>query len=912
MLAGVTLLLAGSAAARADWPMLGANPKRSSWVPDEVLGTPSVEWFRVIDPYVDPKIQVIAATVPGAPSAPRRLFVSTARGLYCFNADDGSDLWVYGTALPLGQAPTYANGVLYVGGFDRRVHAVDAVTGQLKAGWSFFEAGAGFEPNPIVADDRVYLGSRDGRFYCLDASTGRLIWAYPSLDRPPLEPIVYSAAMGDLGLVYFASNDSRAYAVYASNGALAWRTATLPGAGFHTYWPVVYTDRATGKEYVVFSGSKKSCFGALGGYAISDPEHYFKENYEIFSKGDLPWAGQVSGDWVSGTRVLDATPISAHLKDNPWRRHLFVLAAETGEEFSFDGGLYAPANWAGATHGGNKYPPVIGFDNVLYTFRSLRAGGNMGAVGFLSGWKFGTTKVSQISDDLGAADEPMSYTAGGRLLYWSEGFNSGLHQAPYGSVDISAPAGGNATAYYNISPPTAKYTAINLAGTFGKNGIYSYFNGLTCLSQIPFNNRLYLITANTLVALSVRGGARQGPLARKPQATLPPPLLAPEELRLRLSDQVRKMIAAGHLRPGYLDSGEWTAAASGMYWPNVSGSRLGQYFSNPFDTITALILALPHLPDSLKPAARAYIKDEFNCAGYWPGHKAYEVADIGWKNGAAREIFADTPPMTTLFSRAADDPNLSFASVPRTYEYQVADQFDVGRYPQHAFYGAWKYAQSLMSPAEARVMFDAMKPKLHYPPTLRQADLIRHVYLLNYYLTGYLGYMKLEEYAGYTADIRQSAIYPAYSELLALRLASFEKDTPFTHQDGTWQDLNVARNFMYLTPELATALRGVRLAEVRAAVAEYEESAPFWFVTKYDRSNMEAVWAPLHTYASLFQAKALILQEPYEELAKYIDVPAFSRGDLFYIRNLVLALEAARQPPRNLGPVGPAGEAPGR
>jgi len=892
-LLGMMLLIAGVARLQADWPMLGANPKRTSWVADEVEGTPSVEWFRVIDPYVDPKTQVIAATVSGAPAAPRRLFVSTSRGLYCFNADDGSDLWVYGTELPLGHSPTYSNGVLYVGGLDRRVHAVDALTGRPKEGWSFPEAGAGFETNPIVANGRVYIGSRDGRFYCLDANTGHLIWTYPRLDAPPLEPILFSPAMSDNGLIYFASNNSRAYAIRASSGELVWESAKLPGAGFHSYWPVVYTDRATGKDYVVFSGSKKSAFGSLGGYDIADPEHYFKENYAIFAKGALPLAQTNSGDWVAGTRVLDAGAISGYLRDNPWRRHCFVLAADTGAEFTFEAGSYAPMNWAGATHGGNKYPPVVGYDNVLYTHRGLLAGGNMGTHGFLSGWRFGTRYVSQISSDHGPADEPISYTAGGRFLYWSEGFNSSGHQATYGAIEIARPMGNNARLYYDIVPPETKYTAINLEGTFGKNGIYSYFDGRTCMSQVPYNNRLYLIAGNSLFALSTGGNARQGPLASKPTFSSPAPSILPAELKRRLEEQVQKMISAGHLRPGYLDSGEWTAATTGMYWPNVSGHNLGQYFSNPFDTILALIQALPHLSASLQQATRAYIRDEFNCVGYWAGHKAYEVADTGWKNGASREVFDDTPPMTALFSRATDNPNLSFASVPRTYVYRVADQFNVGSYPQNAFYGAWKYAQLEMTSSEARAMFDAMKGKLQNPPALSNSDLLKHVYLLNYYLMGYLGYMELEKLAGYTKSIAQSALYSKYTELINLRVTKFNKDTPFTPEDGTWQDLNVARNFMYLTPELAAALRTEKLAEVQSAVVEYNEVAPYWFVSKYDRSNMEAVWAPLYSSDALFHAKALILKEPYEELAKYVDVPAFYRGDLFYIRNLTAALNAA-------------------
>jgi hypothetical protein len=42
----------------------------------------------------------------------------------------------------------------------------------------------------------------------------------------------------------------------------------------------------------------------------------------------------------------------------------------------------------------------------------------------------------------------------------------------------------------------------------------------------------------------------------------------------------------------------------------------------------------------------------------------------------------------------------------------------------------------------------------------------------------------------------------------------------------------------------------------------------------------------------MFQAKAWILKEPRDELVKYLDVPGFPRGDLFYIQNLVAAIEA--------------------
>ena len=110
ILAFVLFCIAGSSVVHAqdatsnDWPMVAANPERTSWTPEEVRGDLQPEWYTTIEPYVHHKIQVIAAE--------DKVFVSTARGLYAFDAENGAHLWTYGTDLPLGHSPTYADGVL--------------------------------------------------------------------------------------------------------------------------------------------------------------------------------------------------------------------------------------------------------------------------------------------------------------------------------------------------------------------------------------------------------------------------------------------------------------------------------------------------------------------------------------------------------------------------------------------------------------------------------------------------------------------------------------------------------------------------------------------------------------------------------------------------------------------------------
>ena len=215
------------------WAMSAANPQRTSWVSgasNEVRGNLKVEWYRVFDPYIDNKVQVIASD--------DKVFVSTSKGLYAFSTADGSQSWVYGTEMPLGNSPTYYNGTLYVGGYDHKIYAVNSSNGQVKTGWTFFEAGAGYETNPLVISDTytgnqpvVLAGNRDGYFYALDGNNGSLKWKYQTGG-----PIRFSAAYKS-GVVYFAADDSYAYAVNVTNGSLVWKSAKFPGAGFDNYWP---------------------------------------------------------------------------------------------------------------------------------------------------------------------------------------------------------------------------------------------------------------------------------------------------------------------------------------------------------------------------------------------------------------------------------------------------------------------------------------------------------------------------------------------------------------------------------------------------------------------------------------------------------------------------------------------------
>jgi len=207
--------------------------------------------------------------------------------------------WTYEAGSPLWAGATFADGLVFAGGEDGRLHALDAVTG--KARWSFQTGGAvrtratvsrgslyvqaddgvlyglaaatgkerwrlrlGDKPierlpfdNPrsrydrfgsgvAVAAGRLYVGTHDGRLVAIDPARGAKLWEFAAGDSVLAAPAV------DSGRLYFGSFDKHVYALDAASGQLLWKRDTQ-GA-------VVSTPAVAGNRLVI--GNR--CYDLLG------------------------------------------------------------------------------------------------------------------------------------------------------------------------------------------------------------------------------------------------------------------------------------------------------------------------------------------------------------------------------------------------------------------------------------------------------------------------------------------------------------------------------------------------------------------------------------------------------------------------------------------------------------------------
>jgi len=145
-------------------------------------------------------------------------------------------------------APITAGGLVFVGGSDGVVRALDAADGKLR--WEGYTGGRIYYP-PAVEQGRLLVGSGDGWVYAFQAATGKLLWRFPA--APAERKInlygrlsstwpVAGGVLVDDGVAYAAAgiasyDGTHVYALDAATGKVRWHNDTsgrLAGKGTFT------------------------------------------------------------------------------------------------------------------------------------------------------------------------------------------------------------------------------------------------------------------------------------------------------------------------------------------------------------------------------------------------------------------------------------------------------------------------------------------------------------------------------------------------------------------------------------------------------------------------------------------------------------------------------------------------------
>ncbi len=184
-----------------------------------------------------------------------------------------AEVAVYGT-------PVLSKDLVYAGGYDGKIYAVDVSNGQLR--WVYPRQDY---IQPVVggltqAGGKLFFGDSSGVIYALDAATGNELWRFPTGDKVWSTPVVNSDTL------YVASFDKKVYALNIADGKPKWQPFATSGAIVAT--PIV-------SDGVVYVGSFDRYV-----YAINSLD------------GSRKWqSGAQAGNWFWADPVLDNNTVYA-------------------------------------------------------------------------------------------------------------------------------------------------------------------------------------------------------------------------------------------------------------------------------------------------------------------------------------------------------------------------------------------------------------------------------------------------------------------------------------------------------------------------------------------------------------------------------------------------------------------------
>lgn len=409
----------------------------------------------------------------------------------------------------------------------------------------------------------------------------------------------------------------------------------------------------------------------------------------------------------------------------------------------------------------------------------------------------------------------------------------------------------------------------------------------------------------------------------------PPPAAA--SLRKKLTSEIEKMVQAGHLRAGYFAGGLLDSSGAGTW----------DFWVNPGELVRTLSQASSVLDSTeIRSALASYLAKEI--AAYPP----WKIGHIGYGQGHPRELY-DIPPEEVKgeVGRPTVSVNWdpkgppSFDNLYAMWSYgQTTGNWDLVRQGYSEMDDVFR--QHLRNYDWAALGVTTAMP--FYPtPFSRNCG----IHTCNTVLAGLIGYYRLAGRFGQPAD-RDLAAYLAVKQLvyrftltkfqqmlqdasafaprkdLSVRADTFirlsalpyereQEVFPFMRDVNKWEKevltLNsqfvllteivppkkyVRFSFLNLVPEVGRFLHDHALEDARSYVRTQEFIDPYWFVPRSVETRGESCPAPYSQNIDLFQAKALVLNEPAEKLQAYLQCP-IALGDLYYLQNLTATIRAA-------------------
>ena len=229
-LCAVVLVAVALRRASADWPTLHRDYQRSGYTSQPLKRPVERKWFRsFVEEMIGPRCEAIVAE--------KLCFIGTYAGnLHALDVATGTTAWQAKIGGPIGHAPCYHDGRIYVCSDDgaQRGSLVCLRASDGRVLWRY-EAKAGIWNSPACDGRNVYVGDRAGVFHAVDAKTGEKAWTFAT-GAMILKPASFSS---DNQRIIVGSEDMHVYCL-SPDGKLLWKSAKLAGLSQRDAAPTIW------------------------------------------------------------------------------------------------------------------------------------------------------------------------------------------------------------------------------------------------------------------------------------------------------------------------------------------------------------------------------------------------------------------------------------------------------------------------------------------------------------------------------------------------------------------------------------------------------------------------------------------------------------------------------------------------
>jgi outer membrane protein assembly factor BamB len=913
--------LLGASAVRADdpnWPMLGHDAGRSGCTTATIAPPLERIWYRAF-----PAEGIAAGVQPVVQGD--SLYLGTLRGvLRAIDVETGRDRWSFQAGGPILHAAATDGQRVFFGAADGVIYALAVDDGSPV--WTV-RTGAAVWNAPAVHQGAVFIGSRDGRLYAIDAAKGTTLWTGETGG-----PILSSPAVDEARRrVIVGSEDMHAYC-FDLAGKLLWKSPKLPGMSLRGYHPVIAPDgtvlitsapfASMDRIHDVLYAMVREVFGDFASWRHTkeENERLRRENFALMEQP------------ATYLRQLDS--LRRQLAAQPAFQTLFLLDPQTGQPRGV-----TPIVHSESMNGPTMPPLVLADGRVLVKYSALLRSRYTSYSPFLNVGLLDTKTghIDPLLDEtrtygwhdslLLVHDEQSQLMAAGNLLL-------NTHQDNVNAIDLASKRGHAeplCRGVHEVKPgQAAALWAMHLSGRalpvgwewFARGtAVYGGGSVLDVPVVVAGDRMFYLPTHEinagcTLIALQARSGGKASQRVELPAGAI--------------ADDDWDKVLAEKWDWDLLGMSRLTPALAGLP-RRLPGTRQAPLLEAAAKAVAAIgddeldaLLDAPPVLAAVKPeendaeaASFAALRGRLHAAvdeligrkwqplrfpaGKHPG-EAYLVFDDPWETlytlalawpllDAARQAGVSAHVRAMLadggaLSRASYSPNEGdvrslFDPAPDSVVKYAAE---LRRSSTARLYPLWLWAHVTGDGELARSRWPRLREQVRFAADGDEPD------LGNSRLAGLIAACRLAKLSGddaWLADARPK-VREALRERLRYELAHTE--------GGLITAAPVLRTLFgrwhFLTPDVARLLR-THAGPIHARLMDVyvDHHRPTWWLAW----NVELLWrneTPLSFPSmslDIFTARSLLLGEPPQDLAGYLDLP-WCRGDEHHVQKLALAL----------------------